>query len=532
MSSNGEAALVERLRADLYELVAVDVVALPDATLRSELVKLLAAANQLNAAIAARLASFDTRGLADDDACKSTSVWLRCYGRYSDGASSRMVKQARLLRDLPAVAEAAGRGDVTAEHVDRIAGLVKKVGVAAVRPADQILADAASKVTVAELGGLCHRIRDYVDPDGPEPMELFDQREFTLSQRDGMVAIRGQLDPEGGAAVLEALDALMRPPGPDDQRTPGQRRADALVELARGALAQGNLPTVGGMRPQVGILINAETLLYGQAGNDPRTRAQTRFGETEPPNIRHHFTNDSDTDADRATDADRDPEPSKGTDPATADQADTDEADTDEADTDEAEADEAEADEAEADEAEADEGSGPAPPAANARGDPLAPLGIPPPVEPAWLNWYGSITPETAQRLVCDSTIWRIILDPTTGQPLNVGRAYRLVPYWIRRALYARDRGCRWPGCTTPAPWTDAHHLHEWHDGGITRVEDMLLLCRYHHVLLHEGGWHIHLDPTTGHVTVTRPDGTPHDLASSKPWTTPTTQNDTPADSS
>jgi hypothetical protein len=62
VGSNGEAALVDRLRADLYELVAVDVVSLPDATVRSELIELLAAANQLNAAIASRIASFDTRG--------------------------------------------------------------------------------------------------------------------------------------------------------------------------------------------------------------------------------------------------------------------------------------------------------------------------------------------------------------------------------------------------------------------------------------------------------------------------------------
>jgi hypothetical protein len=162
----------------------------------------------------------------------------------------------------------------------------------------------------------------------------------------------------------------------------------------------------------------------------------------------------------------------------------------------------------------------------------LAPLGIPPPVEPAWLHWYGPIGPATAQRLVCDSDLWRIVLDPTTGLPLDVGRAHRLVPYWIRRALYARDRGCRWPGCTTPAAWCDAHHLHHWHDGGATRVEDLLLTCRYHHVLLHEGGWRIHLDPATGQVSVTRPDGSDHDLGPSTPWTTPTTRRDEPPDTS
>jgi hypothetical protein len=458
MCSNGASSLVGRLRADLDALAAVDVVGLSDADVRSETLELLAAANQLHAVLAARVGSFDARGLAEDDACRTTAVWLRAYGRCSDGAAARTVRQARVLRDLPAVAEAAGRGEVTAEHVGRIAVLVKQVGVEAVRPADQILADAAGKVNVAELGMVCDRIRDYVDPDGPEPMELFDQRELTLSQRDGMVAIRGLLDPDGGAAVLEAIDALMRPPAPDDLRTVGQRRADALVDLARRSLAHGDLPTVGGMRPQVGILITPETLLYGQDGDDPRTRAHVRFGEGDPPDISDRFT---DGEATREADASRAGDPAHTGEPV--------------------EADDSEADGSETNEVGAPARSDTGPPA-NARGDPLAPLGIPPPVEPAWLNWYGPIGPATAQRLVCDSDLWRIVLDPTTGLPLDVGRAHRLVPWWIRRALHARDRGCRWPGCTTPAAWTDAHHLHHWHDGGATRIEDLLLLCRFHHV--------------------------------------------------
>jgi hypothetical protein len=213
------------------------------------------------------------------------------------------------------------------------------------------------------------------------------------------------------------------------------------------------------MRPQVGILIPPQMLLYGADGNDPRTRMRAPFeADTDAPDIAH-LLNDG----------------------------------------------------------------GPA------GGDPLTALGVPPPVEPAWLNWFGPIPPATAQRILCDSDLWRIVLDPTTGLPLDVGRAHRLVPHWIRRALYARDRGCRWPGCSTPAPWTDAHHLRHWHDGGVTRVEDLILLCRYHHVCVHEGRWRIHLDPATGQVHATRPDGTPHDLGPTRPWTTPTTQaNDPP----
>jgi hypothetical protein len=248
-----------------------------------------------------------------------------------------------------------------------------------------------------------------------------------------MVAIRGLLDPEGGAAVLEAIDARMRPPGPDDPRTVGQRRADALVDIARMALARGDLPTVGGMRPQVGILLTPQTLLYGQDGNDPYTRTHTRFGEAEPPDIGHLF----------------DPHTGAGDDDIAGDDGAAGAAPPfDEPAADQAFDDEAFDDEALADDAFTDAQPRPVP-RANARGDPLTPLGIPPPVEPAWLNWYGPVAPETAQRVFCDSDIWRIVLDPASGLPLDVGRAHRLVPHWIRRALHARDRGCRWPGCTT-----------------------------------------------------------------------------------
>ena len=92
----------------------------------------------------------------------------------------------------------------------------------------------------------------------------------------------------------------------------------------------------------------------------------------------------------------------------------------------------------------------------------------------------------------------------------------------MRKALHARDRGCRWPGCDAPAAWTDAHHLTAWYHGGPTSIERLLSLCRWHHVLVHEGRWHIHLDPATGEVTVTRPDGQPYEPGPSQPWTTPT----------
>ena len=120
--------------------------------------------------------------------------------------------------------------------------------------------------------------------------------------------------------------------------------------------------------------------------------------------------------------------------------------------------------------------------------------------------------------------LYRVIYDRATGRPLDVGRAYRTAPPWIRKALHARDHGCRWPGCTAATPWCDAHHQTLWSHGGQTTVDDMLLLCGWHHTRVHEGGWTITLDHRTGQVHVTRPDGRPYELGPTAPWITPTSR--------
>jgi hypothetical protein len=130
----------------------------------------------------------------------------------------------------------------------------------------------------------------------------------------------------------------------------------------------------------------------------------------------------------------------------------------------------------------------------------------------AHLEWAGDIPDPVAQRIACDADIWAVIADPVNSRPLEVGRAYRLVPYWIRKALHARDRGCRFPGCRTPTAWTDAHHITHWADGGPTDLDNLILLCRFHHGLVHEVGWTIHHNIQTGMVTATRPDGRPYEI--------------------
>ncbi len=93
---------------------------------------------------------------------------------------------------------------------------------------------------------------------------------------------------------------------------------------------------------------------------------------------------------------------------------------------------------------------------------------------------------ETVRRLSCDASLVRI-MENESGAPLDVGRKTRSIPPAIRRALAARDRGCRFPGCTHQR-YLDAHHIRHWAEGGATKVSNLLTLCRFHHRLVHEGG--------------------------------------------
>jgi hypothetical protein len=100
------------------------------------------------------------------------------------------------------------------------------------------------------------------------------------------------------------------------------------------------------------------------------------------------------------------------------------------------------------------------------------------------------------------------------GTVLDVGRKTRTVPPSIRRALEARDRSCRFPGCT--ARRCDAHHVEHWMDGGDTSVENLVLLCRRHHRAVHEGGFDV-IRQADGTVTFLRSNGTVLEAAPALP---------------
>ncbi len=96
----------------------------------------------------------------------------------------------------------------------------------------------------------------------------------------------------------------------------------------------------------------------------------------------------------------------------------------------------------------------------------------------------------TVERHVCAVGIVPIVFD-NSGQVVNLGREQRLFSYRQRIGLAARDGGCRFPQCERPPSWTEAHHIHEWQRGGLTNIEDGVLLCRHHHLLVHNNGWKV-----------------------------------------
>jgi hypothetical protein len=111
--------------------------------------------------------------------------------------------------------------------------------------------------------------------------------------------------------------------------------------------------------------------------------------------------------------------------------------------------------------------------------------------------------------LACDATV-EFTLDHN-GVPVGVGRKTRTVPRWLLRQLKRRDHGCRYPGCGRTR-WLHAHHIVHWANGGPTDLDNLVLLCSFHHRAAHRMGLHIEGNPAA-EIRFVRPNG----------WTIPST---------
>ncbi len=134
------------------------------------------------------------------------------------------------------------------------------------------------------------------------------------------------------------------------------------------------------------------------------------------------------------------------------------------------------------------------------------------------------VSTETSQRVACDAALLHMRHD-ADGAAVDVGRKTRTIPPSIRRALAARDTSCRFPGCTSRR--CDAHHVDHWADGGATRLDNLVLLCRRHHRAVHEGGFAV-TRGLDGVLTFLRSDGASLPVAPAAPRDLPGLHDATP----
>ena len=224
--------------------------------------------NRLDAAVSGVVGTLDTAAEAakgELTMALSPASWLSYVLHVPASAAHAQVRLARQLPSPPATAAAFSRGELSPHHASTIARAVESVGRGGgdVADAERLMLQEARERDPYDLHrwglSLLHRLapREMV----AEEERRRQRRHFHLSERfDGGFELAGFLDPIGGVALKTAINGLLGPRPKDDQRTPGQRRADALVELATRVMDSGTLPMRGGERPHLNILVSLETL--------------------------------------------------------------------------------------------------------------------------------------------------------------------------------------------------------------------------------------------------------------------------------
>ena len=232
---------------------------LDDAALGEALVGLRGGFDRGEAIFAEGLRRYDKSGEYKADGAVTLIAWLRDRCRLSASAAAERVGVARQLEQLPKTELAFARGEVAYQHVAAIARAADHVGVAAVRKEETSLLQAAGRMDPGQFTNHAKDFEHRVDAASvlEEANRAHARRYFYVSEPiDGLVRLDGLLDVEGGAVLRSALNALT-PPRKDDERTPGQKRADALIQLCH---QRAGRQDGAGPRPQIIIRANLDTL--------------------------------------------------------------------------------------------------------------------------------------------------------------------------------------------------------------------------------------------------------------------------------
>ena len=409
------------------------------------------------------------------EGCQSCAHWLNWRTGLKLGAAREKVRVARALGVLPMLSDAMQRGRISYSKVRALTRVATPANER--RLLDFALCAPASYVErLARAWRRVDRAAEAADDQRRQTRRHLN----TWVDDDGMVVIRGRLSPEVGAVVRRAIEAAS-----DRLRTEVavadaaetstvQRQADALGLLAESALAADLDRGKAGDRYQVVLHVEADTLqadakapathVSAETSRDAKARA-ARVSKETPPGAAAPATHVSAETSSRAVGSTGRGCPDAGGSPVAATSAArmTGHAALDDAD------------------------------------------GL-------------RVSAETSRRVACDAAAV-VMRHAPDGAILDVGRKVRTIPPALRRALQTRDRQCRFPGCH--ARRCDAHHVHHWADGGATRLDNLVLLCRRHHRAVHEEGFTVRLDPA-GDAEFCWPDGRPFPAVPPPPrWSGP-----------
>src|SRR3954451_9385755 len=273
------------------ELLAVDPRDLPSVALGEEIVEISRQLSRLEAAYLDRAEAFDRTGAALAEH-GSTAAWLRAKTRATPSASYRDVRLARDLADvMPATRAALRDGAINPTQAQQIASLRSSIGDDALRAAEPHLVDYATRVSAKELTGAITHVKHLYGRDKTDRDEADDYATRKLHSSTtigGMGVGQWTLHPAGQEIVATAIHALSKPI-PGDDRTPAQRRADALITMAELALRSGQLPVTGGVKPHVSVIVRNETL--ADAPGAPA--AHSAFGATPSAEWARRFACDA-----------------------------------------------------------------------------------------------------------------------------------------------------------------------------------------------------------------------------------------------
>ena len=409
---------------------------------------------------------------------KSCAHWLNWRTGLALGAAREKVRVARALGDLPLLSDAMRRGQLSYSKVRALTRVAT--------PANERrllgFAECAPACYVERLARAWCRVDRQAE--ATDERRRHERRNLnTWVDDDGMVVIRGRLSPEVGAVVRRALEAagdqLRTDVSPEEAADTsfGQRQADALRLVAESALAAGLDRGTAGDRYQVVLHVDAGTLRTGAGEGPADVSAETLpRGERTAGDVAIELSDDLDVSAEtRRTGANVSAETRRTGADVSAETRRT---------------------------------------GANVSAETPRMTGHAALEDADGLR----VSTETARRMACDAgTV--VMVEAADGSVLDVGRKTRTIPPALRRALQARDHGCRFPGCT--ARRCDAHHVRHWADGGATRLDNLVLLCRRHHRAVHEEGFSVRVGPT-GDAAFCWPDGRPFPDAPAAPrWTGP-----------